>query len=198
MNRITQGPDFKLWVGVVVAVFIGAFLMRGTTGSVLVVAAFAMLYFILGILQVIGFGVGISKNALNEGSASVAGRGFANVAKIALPMYIVTSILIFTDMLYGWRLAANPLSLIMFAFGIRFLIARNANRVSATTLLRGANPTSAADGVAAQRRQTAPDFSRAERPADLAPPRLMPNLNKGPASARPSDFTDAVRPADED
>jgi hypothetical protein len=193
MNRITRSPDFTLWIGVVLAVLVGAFLMRGTTHSLMLPALFFMLYFIVTVLQMLGFGFGISKAALNQGSGSAALRGFALVAKFAVPIYITTFILLVIDLLAGWRLASNPISLILYFFSIRFLVARDANRQNATSLLRGANPTSAADGVAAQRRQDAPDFSRAERPVDAAPI-PMPNLNKAPAPS----FADAVRPADED
>lgn len=192
MQKVKSSPNIGLYIGIAMLMLFGAALMGTTVESgIAVVYIFAFLYFVAAGLQGLGFTLALGKAALNQGSGGAAARGFGAVMKIAIPVYAITIVLLLLDAAFTWRLASNPISLIIFFFSIRFFLARADNRQDATGLLRGANPTSAADGVAAQRRREAPDFSGAERPADPVAA-TRPLLSKAPV-----DLLDAERPADE-
>jgi hypothetical protein len=192
-TSIATPPYFTLTAGSIIALAIGAVAVTGLRDSAAFPVLFILFYVLLTVLQVLSFTVS-SQAAWRQGGGSAVAWGFTAVAIFAAPICMVAVLLLTLDLVRNWRLASNPVSLILYFSTLRFLMARNANRQSATALLRGTNLVSAADGVAAQRRQDAPDFSRAERPVDAAPRSPLPNLDKASAPS----FADAVRPADED
>lgn len=202
MNPLIRYSKIMLWVGVFLALLLGALLIRGTDGSRMIPLLFGCLYLLLTGLHIFDFMAGLIKGDHNAGRRGTASGGLGTVVVSALPVLLLASVLLLGDTLRGWRLASNPVALLLFVLSLRFMAARQINYVNAVGLLRGASPASAADGVAAQRREVSPNFSRAQRPIDVddlddPQPRSSSKRNLGKTTARPN-FADATRPLDEE